>query len=190
MLELLLGIIAFILFAVYDLEQARLFSKKFHKFIRFFFVTGFILLIIATVMAVRQTGFAKLLVSIKACCFFLIAFLFLALLIYTLFFALPFKETYVNQNGCRTYNQGMYALCRHPGVLWFGGFYFFLWLALGGELLFQMAVTYTAFNISYVILQDLFTFPRIFFDYKEYKQRVPFLMPTFKSARHCIKTLH
>lgn len=27
---------------------------------------------------------------------------------------------------------GVYALCRHPGVLWLGGFYLFAWLAAGG----------------------------------------------------------
>ena len=42
------------------------------------------------------------------------------LLVYTLFFAIPFRDTYVDRDGtgkrtvCRT---GMYALCRHPGVL-------------------------------------------------------------------------
>ncbi len=49
---------------------------------------------------------------------------FLALLIYTLFFALPFEETYCEENKLRAaYTEGVYGLCRHPGVLWFAGAY-------------------------------------------------------------------
>ncbi len=185
-MELLFGIVAFILFIIYDIEQVRLLPLNLHRFAKFFFVIGFFLLFVATVLAVRRIGFDRLQNSVSACCYFVIAFLFLALLIYTLFFALPFNETYVKQNGQRTHDKGMYALCRHPGVLWFGGFYFFLWLALGSKLLLQMAVTYTVLNIGYVILQDKVVFPRIFLDYEGYKKRVPFLIPTFKSVKRCI----
>ena len=55
-------------------------------------------------------------------------FLFLCLLIYTLFFALPFEETYCEENKLRAaYTEGMYGLCRHPGVLWFAGAYLCMW---------------------------------------------------------------
>ena len=53
-----------------------------------------------------------------------IATIFFVLLIYTLFFALPFDKTYQNESEKRmAYTEGVYALCRHPGVLWFIGFY-------------------------------------------------------------------
>ena len=56
------------------------------------------------------------------------AMCFLALLIYTLFFALPFEETYCEENRLRAaYTEGVYGLCRHPGVLWFAGAYFCMW---------------------------------------------------------------
>ena len=43
-----------------------------------------------------------------------------AALIYTLFFALPFDETYAKQNNGRyVCDRGVYALCRHPGILCF-----------------------------------------------------------------------
>ena len=44
----------------------------------------------------------------------------LGVLIHVLFFALP-EEAY--RTGGRTVKTGWYALCRHPGVLWFGALY-------------------------------------------------------------------
>jgi protein-S-isoprenylcysteine O-methyltransferase Ste14 len=114
--------------------------------------------------------------------------LFFLLLIYTLFFALPFEETYVTQNGCKTYDRGMYALCRHPGVLWFTGCYLFLWMTFGGKELLLLAMINCLLNFLYVVLQDGVTFPRVFTDYNIYKQRVPFLIPTVKSIQMCIRT--
>ena len=47
---------------------------------------------------------------------------FLAMLIYTLYFALPFDSTYCQEADrhkvCRS---GMYGWCRHPGIWWFFG---------------------------------------------------------------------
>ena len=59
------------------------------------------------------------------------AILFLGLLIYTLFFALPFDETYVKENHERlAYTEGVYALCRHPA---FCGSPVILFLFLGPD---------------------------------------------------------
>ena len=91
--------------------------------------------------------------------------------------------------GAKTYDKGMYALCRHPGVLWFTGFYCCLWLALGGAALFWLAFWYSLFNVGYVLVQDYYTFPRIFTDYAQYKRQVPFLLPNVKSLKNCILTL-
>ncbi len=188
MQKLILGVIAFILFAFYDLEQARFIPRQFHKLIRFFFSIGFLLLLISTtsviwseIMNISSWGMRQIVFSV-------LAVLFLLLLLYTLFFELAFEETYVSQTGFKTYDQGMYALCRHPGVLWFTGCYICFWLAFGGMLLFQMMVIYCGLNFFYVILQDMVTFPRVFLDYSLYKQRVPFLIPTAKSIRNCVQT--
>lgn len=116
--------------------------------------------------------------------------LFFVLLIYTLFFALPFKETYVKDGGIRTaYTEGIYGLCRHPGVLWFAGFYFFLAAAADGTEGFLFAGFLTGFNICYVILQDLWIFPQTFSNYTEYKKTTPFLIPNRKSIRVCLETI-
>ena len=113
---------------------------------------------------------------------------FLILLVYTLFFALPFEETYVKESGVRlAYTEGVYALCRHPGVLWFVGLFFCLW-GMTGEFI---RGTYFAgmifWNYLYIVFQDLWTFPRTFSNYGEYKHTTPFLLPNPDSIRACFR---
>lgn len=114
---------------------------------------------------------------------------FLCLLVYTLFFALPFEATYVEECKYReAYTEGVYALCRHPGVLWFGGFYLCaaaLWKSPEGTL---FSVTVVILDILYVLFQDLYSFPRTFSNYGKYKESTPFLIPSRKSLLHCRNT--
>lgn len=188
MKETAFGTIAFILFMIYDLEQAGAIAHRFHKMVRFFFTAGTVLLVVSTgsllwkmnVFGGEWTG--------KKIIFLVLAIFFLALLIYTLFFALPFEETYVAQDAHRTYDKKMYALCRHPGVLWFAGFYFCLWLAFGTKPMLVMAGWFSFLNFCYIVLQDFYTFPQVFSDYEDYKKRVPFLIPNGKSLKRCIDT--
>lgn len=87
---------------------------------------------------------------------------------------------------CRT---GVYALCRHPGVLWLSLFYFSLWLAAGSPELFAAFLVYTVLDVAYALFQDRWTFVRLFPDYREYRQETPFLLPTAASWRRCFHTL-
>ena len=131
------GLLVFLLFVLYDLGQANLLPNIWSRLVRSFFLLGFTILAGCTAVLVWAQGLQILLRHSINFAFLLCAFLFLGLLIYTLFFALPFQETYVDQTaGAKTYDKGMYALCRHPGVLWFTGFYCCLWLAWGGAALF------------------------------------------------------
>lgn len=184
------GLLVFLLFVLYDLGQANLLPNIWSRLVRSFFLLGFTILAGCTAVLVWAQGLQILFRHSINFGFLLCAFLFLGLLIYTLFFALPFQETYVDQTaGAKTYDKGMYALCRHPGVLWFTGFYCCLWLALGGAALFWLAFWYSLFNVGYVLVQDYYTFPRIFADYSQYKRQVPFLLPNVKSLKNCILTL-
>ena len=118
------------------------------------------------------------------------ALFFLGMLIYTLFFALPFEETYCEENKLRAaYTEGVYGLCRHPGVLWFAGAFLCMWGMLGGlrqGIYFGLMIFW---NYLYIIFQDLWTFPRTFFNYREYQQSTPFLIPNGKSIRVCMKSI-
>lgn len=126
--------------------------------------------------------------------FFLFVFLgllFCGLLIYTLFFCFDADEAYLQVNQLRqAYTKGMYALCRHPGVIWFvlGFFCFYGMFPTKQTLIYVLLMS--SYNILYVILQDLFIFPRTFINYGEYKKQAPFLFPNMKSIRECLKTFH
>lgn len=188
MKEIGLGTISFILYMAYDLEQAGAISHRFHKITKSFFTIGSILLVAATLMLFWKSDVLHMEWGRKQILFLILAILFLALLIYTLFFALPFEETYVVQDAHKTYDKKMYALCRHPGVLWFAGFYFCLWLTLGTKPLLAVAIWFSFLNFCYIILQDCYTFPKIFSDYADYQKRVPFLIPNGKSLKRCLDT--
>lgn len=83
--------------------------------------------------------------------------LFLLLLVYSLFFALPFQQTYLEEAAeRRAYDRGVYALCRHPGVLWFILFYLCCWLVRGSDALFWAWILFSLLNVGYIVLQDLY----------------------------------
>lgn len=118
------------------------------------------------------------------CCAFFGAgsLVFLGLLIYTLFFALPFDETYLKESKERlAYTEGIYSLCRHPGVLWFAGAYLCFW-GMSGDLdrgiYFGLMIFW---NYLYIIVQDLWIFPVTFTNYEDYKRNTPFLLPNRRS---------
>lgn len=180
MLSLYLGITGFLLYLLYDINsftyQARI--------PRTFFISGSVLIGAATVLDLRSawklSAFSGVLdvplLAAGTMCF--------ATLIYSLFFALPFRETYTEQkNGRKVYEGGIYALCRHPGILCFAGMYLCLGLAaLPGALLYH-GLVFSLLNLAYAWFQDRVTFPKTFCNYETYRKRVPFLFPTGDSIR-------
>ena len=118
-------------------------------------------------------------------------FLFLGLalffavgLCYCLFFAIPFRESYMEgQNGRKTYRGGVYGLCRHSGVWCFAGVFLCLGIAALPTALLWRGVIYTACNIAYSYFQDKFIFPKVFTDHADYCRAVPFLIPKRESLR-------
>ena len=99
--------------------------------------------------------------------------------IYVLFFAVPFSESYVGDaDGRRVVDTGAYGLCRHPGVICLFAVYLFWGLAALPEPGFLcLGVAFSILNGLYALYQDIYSFPRIFSDYAEYRRRVPFLIP-------------
>ena len=182
-MEFALCAAGFALFALYDRHSVRPLAPVCGGA----FAAGFICLAAATALAVwtapavRGAGGWALLAA---------ALVFLALEIYTLFFALPFSDTYVQQSqGRLAYTEGVYALCRHPGVLWFAGGYLCLAGALGSGRLWGFCLLMSALDVAYVVLQDRWTFPHTFDNYPEYRTLAPFLIPNPASLRRCIQTL-
>ena len=97
------------------------------------------------------------------------------------FFALPVEASYARpgeEGACTT---GVYALCRHPGVLWFAGLYGCLWAA-GGLPLWEAAVL-SGLNVGLVIFEDRCVFPAKLKGYDDYRRTTPFLLPNRQSVR-------
>lgn len=179
---LLTGCVSFLFFVVYDINSISLKSKLLHKS----FAVGCMLLAASTAGLIAVSDPKNNFDLLRTGFFSILALVFLILLVYTLFFALPFHDTYIygdkeEKSAPSACQSGVYALCRHPGVIWFVGFYFSLWLMIPDSLLLSAAVIFSILNIAYVVFQDKWTFMRSFSDYSQYKKNTPFLIPTFQS---------
>lgn len=179
---LLFAAVAYLLYFLYDWCTVK---KQMLSVARLFFPLGTLFVGIATVFLLQQ--------SIR--CFAITPFAILSLILafvcgYFLYDALVLslpKGTYTEPDAPRKVFRGrMYALCRHPGVLWYCCMYFFLWAAApsyaGAIQCFALCVG----NVLYMFLQDAWTFPSVFFDYNDYKTETPLFFPTRKSIQACV----
>ena len=185
MYSLLLGMLGFLLFFLYDVNSFTWRSRLLHKS----FALGVTLLAAATVLdlaaALRMGAFSGL----KDLILLVAGALCLAALVYCLFFALPFAETYQDTDGPPAVcDRGVYALCRHPGVLCMLGMYLFWGLGALPATMLRNGLIFSGFNTVYVCFQDRMTFPRTFPDYSDYQKNVPFLIPTGASIRAAWRT--
>jgi len=181
MIALGLGVGAFVLYLLYDVNSIR-WNQKLP---RSFFTVGTLMLAAAAGIdlcgAYAQGAFggaADILLLAAA------AVNFMAL-IYSLFFALPFDDTYQKQScGRRVCDKGVYALCRHPGILFFFGMYLFAGLAaLPTAGVLMRGMLFSLLDLLYAWFQDRVTFPKTFCNYPEYRKQIPFLIPTKASMR-------
>lgn len=177
-----LGLMAFVLFFISDYNDWRLSRRE----LKLCFPAGAVLLAAGTVLEARR-GSAPTSGWLRGL-FFVLGAMFLALLVYTLFFALPVEASYARPGqkrpACTT---GVYALCRHPGVLWFAGLYGCLWAAAGLPL--WEAVLYSGLNVLLVVFEDRCVFPARLEGYGAYQAATPFLLPTRRSIRACRETI-
>ena len=185
-IALILGITGFMLFMAYDINS---FTRR-SKILDTAFLCGCILIAISTViqlyLAWKEGAFSGW-GDIVMIVFGVLSF---AAMIYCLFFALPFDETYVSQqNGRSVYDKGVYALCRHPGVICFALMFLFLGIAARPSALLGNGMILSGLNLLYAFFQDRVTFPKTFYNYPEYRKRVPFIIPTSKSIRLAYQTL-
>ena len=151
------GMGAFALFIIYDVNSVC------HGItvLRSSFFAGIILLALAT-GGLLYTGWESR-HGVWTMFFIGMAALFLMLLIYTLLFALPFDDTYVKKSeNPEVCSDGVYALCRHPGILWFTGMYLCFAAALPGVRVISGCVIFILCNVLYAVMQDIWTFPKCF----------------------------
>lgn len=183
---IIMGFLAFVFFYIFDFNKVY----HFHKYINISFGVGVVLLAVATLGLLFSASKSFAIYFPLRVLFGLLSILFLLLIPYTLFFALPFKKTYIEtENKNMVVDRGMYALCRHPGVLWFSFFYFFAWLAMGKMLVMWAGIVWTIMDIIHVYVQDLWLFPKALAGYREYQRKVPFLIPNFRSLKQFMMTI-
>lgn len=112
------------------------------------------------------------------------------LLVYSLFLELPFVNTYgKKEHSNALVDTGTYALCRHPGVIWFGFVFLFFFFLTGAKLIIPAGMIWTGFDVLHVHIQEKMFFPKMFPDYIQYKNNTPMLIPTIYSIKRCLSTL-
>ncbi len=181
-----MALFALIAFAFFFLGDAN--DVFFHRrFLRFSFPLGLLLLVIFTGFSAVVRPSSPLPFIPRIICGVL-ASVFLLLTIYSLFFALPVKEAYAAQGKNRSVQTGgVYALCRHPGVLFFIPLYLLLWLSAGIPPLF--AAVCILLNILLALYEDIYVFPKVLEGYLDYRRKTPFLIPNLKSIRSCFSSI-
>ena len=182
-----MGILGFGLFLLYDINSI----KWQVKWLNGLFFLGCLLIGVATTGVLWSVRASLVVPTVERIAWLLSAVFFFTLLIYTLFFALPFKKTYIALDAKRTvYDKGVYALSRHPGVLWFAFFYISLLGLFRHPLVMTIAFLFSLLNLIYVFFQDIWTFPKMFGDYLPYCRGTPFMIPSATSIRNCFMTLN
>ncbi len=181
MVYLSIGVIGFVFYYLYDVNSIIWKTRSLHVT----FILGTVLQILATIGLIlenREHFTFNLL--------WIITGLYnLTLLVYSLFFALPFDETYIKESHeKKVYQKGVYGLCRHPGVLFYLGAYISLALLFKTTMVSIAVIVWSFLNVIYIVIQDYWTFPHIFTDYASYKLETPFLVPSKKSLKKCIKS--
>lgn len=185
MTYVLLGAVSFVFFYLFDVFNIK--GKSLLKVS--FAIIGLITFIYSSYKIAflgSNVSFHKGIRLISALLFLISLFL----LFYSLFLELPFKKTY----GGKDYNNGLittgtYALCRHPGVLWFFFMFIFLFFYTGSTLLLMAGLIWTSLDVLYVYLQEKYFFQDMFKDYKKYKKTTPMLIPNLESIKRCFKTI-
>jgi protein-S-isoprenylcysteine O-methyltransferase Ste14 len=180
-----LGCLAFICFAIFDLNKIKFMYEKINLLV----VLGSIDLSFCTIAIIISDSSTKISTPLQWL-ELLLAMIALILLIYTIFGAVQFKETYIETGKRNTVvSTGVYAFCRHPGVFCFFFFYLFLGLAFNNNVLLTAAFLWTSLDVIYVYIQDRWIFPIILKDYQTYQEQVPFLIPNKTSLRHGMSSM-
>jgi protein-S-isoprenylcysteine O-methyltransferase Ste14 len=170
---ILIGCLAFILFYLFDLNKI----KYGNKYINMLFAAGVILLAVSTAsLLLGNYRYVEIPIILKVL-FGALSVCSLILLLSALFAALPYGDTYVKAGPGTVVDSGMYALCRHPGVVWFFLFYLFLWLASGRVMVLRAGAVWTTMDLLYAYLEDRWIFPKTLNGYCRYQLEVPFLIP-------------
>jgi len=185
MFYIILGSTAFLFLFLFDFYTLR--EEGIKK--KIFGLIGISLLIYSSIMLAIVSPRLSIPISIKLSAG-LAWFLSLCLLIYSLFLELPFVKTYgKKEHSNKLVDTGTYALCRHPGVLWFGLMFLFFFLLTGAKLILLAGIIWTGLDVLHVYIQEKLFFPKMFPEYSLYMKETPMLIPTVYSIKKCLSTI-
>ena len=181
----MIGVLGFLLLFFFDLTSL----KRVPMLKLGFLVTGNCLIGTAIVSACFDSEHIAL-PNYAHCCGWCICPLFFLLLIYSLFFEIPFRKTYISKGSCDLLiTTGTYGLVWHPGVLWFILFLAGLFLITGSKRLLICLTVMSILDVLYAVIQEKLFFVRIFGnDYREYQKLVPMFIPDASSLKRCVST--
>ena len=100
--------------------------------------------------------------------------------VYTVFIEIPMLQRVTHATLVQT---GTYAICRHPA------FWGILLFVVGMSLLvptpsmWGLALLWVVLELALITVQDVCVFPARFPEYRQYREKTPFLIPTQKSLR-------
>lgn len=98
-------------------------------------------------------------------------------LIWTVFLEIPIGIKKYKIQASHAYVHGSYSKCRHPGFWCFCAFSSGIGLWSNNYLVLIIFFTSNLLNLLLILLQDKYTFPLQFVDYREYAEQVSFLIP-------------
>ncbi len=151
----------------------------------FLFILGCILLLCCFFQPLFAAGHAGTLhITLFSGGFFL---LFLLLLLYTLIPARGRSDRQAAEPGkLPLVSSGVYALCRHPGLLWICGCCLSLYSLCPTRSMARIGLCCSLLDFLYITWQDLWLFPRTVSHYILYKTQTPFLIPSPGSMARCL----
>ena len=173
---LLPGIAAIVLFVLFDLNKIR-WQKQ---ILNLLFPLGGMLLAGSTVVCILASDLSDFVWHIGTVLGLAFCAASAAAMVYALFFALPFQDTYTQSHDVPVISTGLYGLCRHPAFWPMLALYAGLWLTFGGFWLLAATIVYPLCNLFYIYIQDRRIFPQYIRGYGEYRKQVPFLIPRRK----------
>jgi protein-S-isoprenylcysteine O-methyltransferase Ste14 len=185
MIYIITGSVAFLLFVVFDYYTLNNEGTK----KKIFGLGGLLLFTYSTIMAIITSKTLNIPIAVRVVSA-LFWFVFLFLLIYSLFLELPFVKTYGKEQHSRDLIEtGTYGLCRHPGVLWFGLLFLCTFLVTGSTLIAIGGIVWTSIDVIHVYIQEKVFFCKMFEGYDEYIKSTPMLIPNIRSVKKCKETI-
>ena len=174
------GGLSFAVCALYDFVGLRALKR-----VRALFALSGLLLAGGTALLLAGLPWARMWSARPVGCAVLLALAAgsLALLVKALFFSFPAATGYAGNQKVPAVTGGLYALCRHPGVLFLGLFYLFVWLAARTAAAGWAFALFTALDVTLAAWEDERVFPQTLDGYGAYKETTPFLLPNAQSVR-------